>query len=48
MFTPSVSRLAGLAVIDILATGVAVRRGPRHLDRIREMKKDLADFRKSH
>ncbi|WP_219418984.1 SIS domain-containing protein [Pseudonocardia nigra] len=43
--TPTVSRLAGLVVIDVLATSVAVRRGPEHLERLRAMKDDLASFR---
>lgn len=46
-FTPTVSRLAGLMLIDVLATAVAVRRGPRHLQRLREMKEGLSSFRGS-
>jgi len=45
--TPTVSRLAGLVLIDVLATAIAVRRGPAHLERLREMKQDLATFRGS-
>lgn len=45
--TPTVSRLAGLVVIDILATAVALRRGHDHLQRISEMKQTLSDFRHS-
>nr|WP_279587627.1 SIS domain-containing protein [Lysinibacter cavernae] len=45
VFTPTVSRLAGLVLIDILATAVAARRGTEHLDRIASMKEGLARFR---
>ncbi|MCU1650492.1 MAG: RpiR family transcriptional regulator [Pseudonocardia sp.] len=41
------SRLAGLVLVDILATAVAVRRGPEHLERLREMKEALSAFRGS-
>lgn len=46
-YTPTVSRLAGLVLIDILATAVAVRRGPEHLAQIRRMKEELSAFRGS-
>lgn len=45
VFTPTVSRLAGLVVIDILATAVAMRRGGEHIERIRAMKQALSRFR---
>jgi RpiR family carbohydrate utilization transcriptional regulator len=45
VYTPSVSRLAGLVVVDILATSVASQRGSEHLARIRAMKDGLASFR---
>ncbi|GAA2898403.1 SIS domain-containing protein [Streptosporangium fragile] len=45
VYTPSTSRLAGLVVVDILATGVALRRGPEHLERISRMKSRLATMR---
>jgi RpiR family carbohydrate utilization transcriptional regulator len=45
LFTPTVSRLAGLVVVDILATAVAMRRGPDHLEKLRAMKADLTSFR---
>ena len=45
IYTPTVSRLAGLVVIDILATSVATHRGGDHLSRIRRMKEGLASFR---
>jgi RpiR family carbohydrate utilization transcriptional regulator len=44
-YTPTVSRLAALVVIDILATGVAMRRGAGGLERIRLMKEQLAEMR---
>ncbi|GAA1278395.1 SIS domain-containing protein [Pseudonocardia aurantiaca] len=47
IYTPTVSRLAGLVLIDILATAVAVRRGPEHLERLRGMKEELSAFRGS-
>lgn len=47
MHTPTVSRLAGLVLVDVLATAIAIRRGPAHLERLREMKEDLASFRGS-
>jgi RpiR family carbohydrate utilization transcriptional regulator len=45
VYTPSTSRLAGLVVIDILATGVALRRSPEHTAAIRRMKSELASMR---
>ena len=47
IYTPTVSRLAGLVLIDVLATAVAVRRGPEHLERLGEMKEALSSFRGS-
>jgi RpiR family transcriptional regulator, carbohydrate utilization regulator len=47
IYTPTVSRLAGLVLVDILATAVAVRRGPEHLERLRGMKEALSVFRGS-
>ena len=44
-YTPTVSRLAGLVIVDILATGVAMRRGSGGLERIRVMKEKLAQMR---
>lgn len=41
------SWLAGLVLVDILATAVAVRRGPEHLARLRQMEEALAGFRGS-
>jgi len=42
-----VSRLAGLVVIDILATAVALRRGQAHMDRLSGMKEGLMHFRRN-
>lgn len=47
VYTPSTSRLAGLVVIDILATGVALRRSPEHTAAVRRMKSELAAMRQS-
>jgi RpiR family carbohydrate utilization transcriptional regulator len=47
LFTPTVSRLAGLVVVDVLATAVALRRGPRHMDKLMTMKEGLTRFRRS-
>ena len=44
-YTPTISRLAGLVVIDILATGVLLRRGPDGVQRLRAMKRQLAVMR---
>lgn len=44
-YTPTASRLASLVIVDILATGVAMRRDPAWLDRVRAMKDDLAQLR---
>ncbi len=44
-YTPTVSRLAALVVVDILATEIAMRRGPEGLARIRVMKEKLAHMR---
>lgn len=46
-YTPTVSRLAGLVLVDILATAVAMRRGPAHLERLSAMKESLSHFRGS-
>jgi RpiR family transcriptional regulator, carbohydrate utilization regulator len=44
-YTPTLSRIAGLVIIDILATGVAVRRSPEHLQRLQRMKERLSAMR---
>jgi RpiR family transcriptional regulator, carbohydrate utilization regulator len=45
VYTPSTSRLAALAVVDILATGVAMRRSNEHLTALRQMKVGLTSMR---
>lgn len=42
--TPTVSRLAGLVVVDLLSTAVSMRRGPEHLEAVATMKEGLLDF----
>ncbi|MDT0144518.1 MurR/RpiR family transcriptional regulator [Microbacterium sp. PRC9] len=46
LYTPTVSRLAGLVVVDILATAVAVRRGEAHAQDLARMKSGLTAFRR--
>ncbi|RIQ17875.1 SIS domain-containing protein [Jiangella rhizosphaerae] len=46
IYTPTTSRLAGLVVIDVLATGVALRRPAEHREAIHHMKNELAAMRK--
>jgi RpiR family carbohydrate utilization transcriptional regulator len=45
VFTPTISRLAALVVVDILSTGVALRRGHDNAMTLREMKRGLAAMR---
>lgn len=45
VYTPSTSRIAGLVVIDVLATGVALRSSPEHTEAVRRMKSELATMR---
>lgn len=45
--TPTVSRLAGLVVIDVLATAVALRRGSHHMEKLSAMKEGLTHFRRN-
>jgi RpiR family transcriptional regulator, carbohydrate utilization regulator len=45
LYTPTISRLSALVVIDILSVSVALRRGDGHARDISEMKKQLADIR---
>ncbi|WIB25729.1 SIS domain-containing protein [Curtobacterium sp. MCSS17_015] len=46
-FTPTASRIAGLVLIDLLATAVALRRGEQHLEQLSLMKEGLARFRRT-
>lgn len=43
-YTPTISRLAHLVVIDILATSVALRHTPEEIERLRRMKHRLSVF----
>lgn len=45
LYTPSLSRLAQLAVVDALAAAVALRHDPEYLERLREMKAGLTRMR---
>ena len=45
LHTPTVSRLAGLVLIDVLATSVAMALGADHLHNLSTMKEALAQFR---
>ena len=45
IYTPTISRIAALAVIDTLSTAVALRRGADHIERFTEMKRQLRYLR---
>ena len=45
VYTPTISRLAALVVVDILSVGVAMRRGGDHQQRLATMKKRLSSMR---
>lgn len=45
LYTPTISRLAQLAVVDILATGVTLRQDPDYIERLRRMKAGLTAMR---
>ncbi len=45
IYTPTISRLAALVLVDILAVGVAMRRGGEHQQRLAGMKKRLSAMR---
>lgn len=45
LFTPTISRIAQLAVIDVLATGVLLRRPAEEVERVRRMKSGVAAMR---
>ncbi len=48
LYTPTISRLAALVLIDILATAVAFRRDDVHHAQLARMKQGLADMRAGH
>jgi RpiR family carbohydrate utilization transcriptional regulator len=45
IYTPTISRIAALAVIDVLSTAVALRRGTGHEQRFQLMKRRLNELR---
>lgn len=45
LYTPTISRLAQLAVVDILAIGVMLRHDPDYIERLRRMKVGLTAMR---
>ena len=47
LYTPTTSRIAGLTMIDILATGTALRRGHEYIERVQSMKAQLSVMRSS-
>jgi DNA-binding MurR/RpiR family transcriptional regulator len=47
IYTPTVSRLAALVVVDILSTSVSLMRGEAHHLEVQEMKKRLSDRRQT-
>ena len=46
-YTPTTSRLAHLVIIDVLATGVALKRGANFTDHLKRVKGALIDTRRS-
>jgi RpiR family carbohydrate utilization transcriptional regulator len=47
LYTPTISRIAGLVVIDLLAIGVALRHDRAYIQRLQAMKRGLAAMRTS-
>ena len=45
IYTPTISRIASLVVMDVLSTAVALRRGEAHQERFRLMKRRLNELR---
>jgi RpiR family carbohydrate utilization transcriptional regulator len=45
IYTPTVSRLSHLVVVDILSTAVSVRREAAHHEKLADMKEQLAKIR---
>lgn len=45
IYTPTISRIAALVVIDVLSTAVALRRDEAHVRRFQLMKRRLTDYR---
>ena len=46
-YTPTISRIAALTVIDVLSTAVGLRRDPTYRNRVAAMKRRLQNFRGS-
>ncbi len=45
IYTPTISRIAALVVIDVLSTAVALRRDEAHVRRFQRMKRRLTEYR---
>lgn len=45
LYTPSTTRIVQLSVIDVLATGLALSRGPEFSDHLKKIKSSLSDSR---
>jgi RpiR family carbohydrate utilization transcriptional regulator len=45
LYTPTISRISALIIIDILSTSVALRKGEKHAREVSEMKKLLSESR---
>jgi RpiR family carbohydrate utilization transcriptional regulator len=45
IYTPTISRIAALVVIDVLSTAVALRRDEEHVRRFQRMKRRLTEYR---
>lgn len=45
LYTPMITRIVHLVIIDILAVGVALKRGPELIDQLEKMKRSLKDKR---
>jgi RpiR family carbohydrate utilization transcriptional regulator len=45
LFTPTISRIAALVMVDVLSTAVALRRDPEQHDRFARMKRRLSELR---
>lgn len=45
IYTPTISRIAALVVVDVLSTAVALRRTDQHFQRFQTMKRRLNDLR---
>jgi RpiR family carbohydrate utilization transcriptional regulator len=45
LYTPTISRIAALVIVDVLATAVALRRDEEHHHRLARMKRRLAELR---